>query len=42
MDAIRQFAGDEPEVAVVAPTARDVLSRWDERVDHYQVVDSGK
>jgi len=40
MDAIRRFAGDRPEVAVVAPTARAVLSRWDEEVHHYEVVDS--
>ena len=40
MDAIRQFAGDQPEVAVVASAARAALSRWDERVRHYHVVGS--
>ena len=37
MEAIRQFAGEEPEVAVVAPAARALLARWNERVHHYEV-----
>ncbi len=42
MDAIRRFAGDQPEVAVVAAAAKAVLSRWDERVRHYQVASSAQ
>ncbi len=41
MDAIRKFAGDQPEVAVVAATAQALLSRWDQRVHHYRVIGSG-
>lgn len=35
MDAIRAFAGDEPELAVVEPEARAALVRFDDRVIHY-------
>jgi heme-degrading monooxygenase HmoA len=35
--AIRTFAGDDHEVAVVPPKARAVLSRFDERSQHYEV-----
>lgn len=38
MDAIRAFAGVDPEAAVVAPRAREVLSRFEDRVRHYEVV----
>ena len=38
LDAIRGFAGDDYELAVVEETARQALSRWDERVAHHQVV----
>jgi len=38
LDAIRGFAGDDFELAVVEETARQALSRWDERVSHHQVV----
>lgn len=41
MDAIRRFAGEEPEIAVVAPEARALLARWDERVHHYEVMAQG-
>jgi hypothetical protein len=37
MDAVRDFAGDDYELAVVEPTARAALSRWDERVLHHDV-----
>jgi len=36
--AIRAFAGDDLERAVVAPDARAVLARFDERCRHYEVV----
>ena len=38
MDAIRQFAGDDLETAVVEPAARRVLSDFDELVAHYELV----
>jgi len=38
MDAVRAFAGDDYEQAVVEDAARRALSRWDERVIHHEVV----
>jgi antibiotic biosynthesis monooxygenase (ABM) superfamily enzyme len=35
MDAIRNFAGEDPQLAHVAPEARALLSHWEERVSHY-------
>jgi heme-degrading monooxygenase HmoA len=40
LDAIRAFAGDDLERAVVEPAARAVLSRFDERCRHYEVAAS--
>ena len=37
-DAIRAFAGDDLEAAVVADEAAAVLTHFDERVHHYEVV----
>ena len=37
IDAVRAFAGEDYEVAVVPPKARAILSRFDERSQHYQV-----
>ncbi len=37
LDAVREFAGEEYEVAVVPPEARAVLSRFEEHVLHYAV-----
>lgn len=37
MDAVRAFAGSDPERAVVEDTARRALTRWDERVVHHDV-----
>ncbi len=37
LDAIRAFAGDNFDLAVVADQARGVLVRFDERVTHYDV-----
>lgn len=39
MDAVRKFAGAQPEKAVVAPDARAMLSEFDELVSHYEVVE---
>lgn len=36
-DAIRAFAGDDYEVAVVPPAARLLLQRFDARSAHYEV-----
>jgi heme-degrading monooxygenase HmoA len=38
LDSVRAFAGEDYEVAVVPDAARAVLSRWDERSTHYEVV----
>jgi heme-degrading monooxygenase HmoA len=37
LDAVRDFAGEDYEVAVVPPQARVLLSRFDERSQHYEV-----
>jgi antibiotic biosynthesis monooxygenase (ABM) superfamily enzyme len=37
LDAIKTFAGDEYETAVVPPKARAVLKRYDARSRHYEV-----
>jgi hypothetical protein len=37
IEAIRVFAGDDYEVAVVPPAARALLSRFDERSQHYEI-----
>jgi heme-degrading monooxygenase HmoA len=38
LDAVREFAGDDYEVAVVPDTARRLLSRFDERSVHYETL----
>jgi len=35
IDDIRAFAGDDFEVPVIEPRAAELLSRYDERVSHY-------
>ena len=37
IDAVRAFAGQDHEVAVVPPKARALLSRFDARSQHYEV-----
>lgn len=37
LDAVRAFAGDDYEQAVVPPRARALLSRFDDRSQHYEV-----
>ncbi len=39
LDSIRAFVGEDYEVSHVPPAARAVLSRWDERAAHYEVLD---
>jgi len=37
LDAVREFAGEDYEIAVVPDEARAVLSRFDERSLHYEL-----
>jgi hypothetical protein len=37
LQAVKQFAGEDYEQAVVPPKARAVLSRFDQRSQHYEV-----
>jgi len=38
MDAVRKFAGPEPDRAVVEPDARGVLTSFDDFVTHFDVI----
>ena len=38
LEAIREFAGDDYEQAAVEPEARALLSHFDQRSTHYEVV----
>jgi antibiotic biosynthesis monooxygenase (ABM) superfamily enzyme len=38
--AVRDFAGEDYEVAVVPPAARAVLERFDDRSQHYELRES--
>jgi heme-degrading monooxygenase HmoA len=42
IEAVRTFAGQDYEAAVVPPNARAVLKRFDERSQHYEVRESLK
>ena len=37
LDAVREFAGDDYEAAVVPGNAQAILSHFDERSQHYEV-----
>jgi heme-degrading monooxygenase HmoA len=37
LDAVRTFAGQDYEACVVPPKARAILSRFDQRSQHYEV-----
>jgi len=39
LEAIRAFVGEDYSVSHVPPAARAVLSRFDERASHYEVID---
>lgn len=41
LDAVRDFAGDDYEQAVIEPEAKALLARHDERSEHYDVVIEG-
>ena len=40
LDAVRAFAGEDYEVAVVPPKARQLLSRFDRISSHYEVIEA--
>jgi len=37
IDAVREFAGEDYETCVVPPKARELLSRFDTRSQHYEI-----
>jgi heme-degrading monooxygenase HmoA len=37
LDAVRGFAGEDYERAIVEDAGRSALSRWDERVEHHEL-----
>ena len=37
IEAIKEFAGQDYEACVVPPKARELLSRFDERSQHYEI-----
>lgn len=37
LESVKEFAGDEYEKAVIYPAARPLLTRFDERAQHYEV-----
>lgn len=41
LDAVRDFAGNDYEQAVIEPEAKALLARHDERSEHYHVVIEG-
>jgi heme-degrading monooxygenase HmoA len=40
LSAIKAFAGEQPDVAVVPASVKAMMSRYDERVVHYEIVDT--
>jgi heme-degrading monooxygenase HmoA len=40
LTAIKAFAGEDPETAVVPTVVREMLTTYDERVVHYEVADN--
>ncbi len=42
IEAVREFAGEDYEAAVVPPKARAVLKRFDARSQHYEVREERK
>lgn len=37
LDAIKQFAGEDHDTAVVPPTVQEMMVRYDEKVKHYDI-----
>jgi len=42
LDAIARFSGGDVEAAVVPPEAQALLTSWDARAVHWEVVDIGR
>ncbi|MBI9049200.1 MAG: hypothetical protein JEZ00_07265 [Anaerolineaceae bacterium] len=42
LDAVIEFAGEDYEASVVPPKARTVLSRFDQRSQHYEIISEKK
>ena len=42
MEAVRRFAGDDYEAAVIPPESRKLLSRFDQKSRHYEIVSAPK
>jgi len=42
LEAVREFAGQDYEQAVVPEKARAILSRFDERSQHYEIIEEVK
>ena len=40
LTAIKAFAGEQPDVAVVPASVQAIMSRYDERVVHYDIADT--
>jgi heme-degrading monooxygenase HmoA len=40
MDAVRAFAGETADIAVVPPVVQEMMADYDRRVVHYDVVDT--
>jgi heme-degrading monooxygenase HmoA len=40
LDAIKAFAGREPDVAVVPTIVRAMMSSYDQRVVHYEIIEN--
>ncbi len=39
LDAVREFAGEKPEVAVVPPVVQAMMIAYDKKCRHYEVVE---
>jgi heme-degrading monooxygenase HmoA len=39
LDSVRAFAGEDYETAVVPPAAREVLSHYEDRASHYEILE---
>lgn len=39
LDAVREFAGEDYEIAVVPPKARAILTHFDARSQHYEIIE---
>ena len=42
MEAIKQFAGPDPDMAVVPDNVKKMMVRFDQKVRHYEVIEETK